>query len=450
MYFKSLTIKNFGPIEDYSINFLPKGLNIIVGNSDTGKTQMYGSLLSLIQGRKVLYFDDKSTEASSLTLISEHKNVIQKHEYIYQEKVFSCVFQNIAVSRNITLSSNTSQLLSLRPTFYHGELEINLHQIDITFIASLLVNEPKFLDSWSLIKEKYLSQLQYIGKEKIVITSRGAEQILKLLAVISYHSKLNYASPLILDEAFDFLDEQFLNFIYLVLIKYSQKNLVILFSQCRYPDKLKQISYMEFPLSHWRKENRSPIGYNYRPSRNKHLPLEPEKKGEKDNPLIVRYISHSVLKDEEYRFVEFKEIKGNNPTDSILSLVDQYVVAYLNENSNHRGRIFWGITDEERKVVGVKLNYKQRDELRKRISEKLGQIQPSLPPSVYRINIEKVYDRELNEIADLCIVEISVEPYQNSYLYSTSKGEVYIKTDGGKKKLSALELQQEILLRRKN
>ncbi|MBJ6362486.1 ATP-binding protein [Paenibacillus sp. MAHUQ-46] len=206
---------------------------------------------------------------------------------------------------------------------------------------------------------------------------------------------------------------------------------------------------MEFPLSQWRKENRSPIGYNYYNLINKHLPFKLEK-SERDSPLIVRYINHSILKDEEYRYVEFKEVKGNNPTDSILSLVDQYVVAYLNENSNHRGRIFWGITDEERKVVGVKLNYKQRDELRKRISERLGQIQPSLPPSVYRINVEKVYDTKLSEIADLCIIEISVEPYQNIYLYSTSKGEVYIKTDGGKKKLSSLELQQEILLRRKN
>lgn len=451
MHFKSLTIKNFGPIEEYSITFLPKGLNIIVGNSATGKTQMFGSLLSLIQGKRVLCFDDESTEASYIALITEHKNVIQKNEYKYQERAFSCVFQNTKVSRNITLSSNTSQLLSLKPTFYQGEFDISLQEIDITFITSLLANEPKALESWSLLKEKYLSQLQLNGSKKIVITSRGAEQALKLVAVISFHSQLDYSSPLILDETLGLLDEQFSVFIFYVLMRYSQKNQVILFNHYGFPDELKQVSFaLEFPLSNRRNQNRSPIRYNYHSSKNKHLfSKKNEKKSEQNNPLIVRYIINSILQDEEYRFVEFKEIKGINPTDSILSLVDQYVVAYLNENSKHSGRILWGITDDERKVVGVKLNYKQRDVLRKCISERLGQIQPSLPPSVYRINVEKVYDRELNEIADLCIVEISIESYQNNFLYSTSKGEVYIKTDGGKKKLSALELQQEVLLRRK-
>lgn len=147
--------------------------------------------------------------------------------------------------------------------------------------------------------------------------------------------------------------------------------------------------------------------------------------------------------------MEFKEIKGINTIDSILSLADQYVVAYLNEKTNQRGRIIWGVTDTERKVVGVKLDYKQRDELSKRITEKLGQIQPSLPPSIYNINIEKVFDKALNEIEGLFIVEIFVEPYENNFLYSTSKGDVYIKTDGGKKKLTSIELQQELLLRRK-
>ncbi len=81
--------------------------------------------------------------------------------------------------------------------------------------------------------------------------------------------------------------------------------------------------------------------------------------------MIVRYILDSILNDEEYRFVEFKEVKGNNSIDSILSLVGQYVVAYLNEYSKNRGQIFWGITDCESKVVSLNLNYKQRDELRR-------------------------------------------------------------------------------------
>jgi predicted HTH transcriptional regulator len=164
--------------------------------------------------------------------------------------------------------------------------------------------------------------------------------------------------------------------------------------------------------------------------------------------LIIRYIQNTILIDEEYRFVEFKEVKGNNPVDSILSLVDQYVVAYLNENSKRTGRIIWGINDNERKVVGVTLDYKQRDELRKCITEKLGKIQPQIPPSVYKIDLLPVFNDDLNIINELYIVEVIIQPYKSEFLYSTGKNEVFIKTDGGKKKLTALEIQQERKLRR--
>ncbi|KPN97839.1 AAA family ATPase [Lysinibacillus sp. ZYM-1] len=168
----------------------------------------------------------------------------------------------------------------------------------------------------------------------------------------------------------------------------------------------------------------------------------------KEGQLIVQYIQNNILKDEEYRFVEFKEIKGQNPVDSILSLVDQYVVAYLNENSKRAGRIIWGISDKERRVVGVKLTYQQRDELRRSITEKLGKIQPQIPPSIYRIDLPSLHDNNLNIINELYIVEVNIQPYRSEYLYSTAKGDVFIKTDGGKKKLTALEIQQERKLRK--
>lgn len=44
--------------------------------------------------------------------------------------------------------------------------------------------------------------------------------------------------------------------------------------------------------------------------------------------------------------MEFKEVKGGNPVDSILSVVDQYVVAYLNVERDTIGTILWGISDD--------------------------------------------------------------------------------------------------------
>ena len=45
-------------------------------------------------------------------------------------------------------------------------------------------------------------------------------------------------------------------------------------------------------------------------------------------------------------------------------------------------------------------------------------------------------------------MEVDVCPYSGDWLYATSKGEVFIKTPGGKRKLSNLEIQEQILLRR--
>lgn len=47
-------------------------------------------------------------------------------------------------------------------------------------------------------------------------------------------------------------------------------------------------------------------------------------------------------------------------------------------------------------------------------------------------------------IKDLFVVEISVESVASNILFSTSKNEIYIKTDGGKRKLNSFEIQQEL------
>ena len=41
-------------------------------------------------------------------------------------------------------------------------------------------------------------------------------------------------------------------------------------------------------------------------------------------------------------------------------------------------------------------------------------------------------------------VEVVVKSWTNDILFSTSKGEVYIKTEGGKKKLDAYGIQEEL------
>ena len=142
---------------------------------------------------------------------------------------------------------------------------------------------------------------------------------------------------------------------------------------------------------------------------------------------------------------EFKEVKGSNPVSTIANTADEYAVAFLNVEG---GRIFWGIRDKTRITVGVLLTDSQRDEVRKAIDNKLCQIQPPIAPSVWRIEFHKIYDENRTEIQDLFVVDLFVPPApQSNILYGTGKGEVFVKTNSGKKKLSHVELQAEVLNR---
>ena len=98
-------------------------------------------------------------------------------------------------------------------------------------------------------------------------------------------------------------------------------------------------------------------------------------------------------------------------------------------------------------VVGVHLNFRQRDEVRRAITDKICRIQPALAPSAYQINFHEVF-QEGQPIHDLFVIEVVVPRSQTNLLYFSGANEVYVKTDAGEEeRLSGLELQDEIVRR---
>ena len=98
------------------------------------------------------------------------------------------------------------------------------------------------------------------------------------------------------------------------------------------------------------------------------------------------------------------------------------------------GRIFWGIKNKDRITIGVPLNEQQRDELRVKVSEKLGAIQPSIVGH-WQLELHPVYDLQGETIEDLWIIELVIPSPQKREVFYTGKGELHVKTEGGKKKL---------------
>jgi len=158
---------------------------------------------------------------------------------------------------------------------------------------------------------------------------------------------------------------------------------------------------------------------------------------------IDRFVLNKPVPVEETRYYEFKEIFSSDPKESIRRIVDKYTVAFLNSDG---GRIYWGIRDHDRCVVGVKVNYSMRDDIRQTITNKLFHIQPSVSQSAYGINFYQVHDGD-RIIEGLYIIELVIFPPQPNLLYFTGTGEVYVKTEAGKKRLSGAEIHDELILR---
>jgi predicted HTH transcriptional regulator len=159
-------------------------------------------------------------------------------------------------------------------------------------------------------------------------------------------------------------------------------------------------------------------------------------------PENLRFIAGRPVPLEETRHHEFKETKGANPVNSIKNTCDEYVVAFLNSEG---GRIFWGIGDADRCVVGVSLTANARDDLRRVVTDKLLQIRPPIAPTAYRIALHPVYANDISTepLADMFVVEIVAPRSDSIVLYATGGQDVYVRTDAGKKKLSPEEIQDE-------
>lgn len=163
---------------------------------------------------------------------------------------------------------------------------------------------------------------------------------------------------------------------------------------------------------------------------------------------VIDYRIGNKISEEECRYTEFKEIKGENPCSSIIKNAEIYIVSYLNSQVSDSGAILFGISDCKI-VKGVSLSYEDKDKIRREISSLIKQADTYISPDLYTINFKEIVNDNGILLKDMYIVEIIVKSCESELLYSTSRGEIFIKTEGGKIKLTPTQIQREILLRSK-
>ena len=175
--------------------------------------------------------------------------------------------------------------------------------------------------------------------------------------------------------------------------------------------------------------------------------LSKKESSQEEDPIIIKYELDQEIDEVEKRNVEFKEVKGNHPCNSIIDNGEIYINSFLNSRVSGIGVIKWGISDHGI-VKGVKLSREDRDVIDRKLSERIGQMKPYVSTECVQISFERVVCNS-KIIPDLYVVEIAVEADTSDILFATSKNEVYVKTDGGKRRLDAYELQQELKRRMK-
>lgn len=140
---------------------------------------------------------------------------------------------------------------------------------------------------------------------------------------------------------------------------------------------------------------------------------------------------------------EFKKVTAQNVVKKIIEEAEEYTVAFL--NAGGPGRLWFGIQDDGI-VLGVTLSRTDRDQLQRDLMHQLSQIQPPISPGAFRLNLyQVVVGAEVVE--DQYVVELVIPEVKMQSLFFTPGGSAYLKYAGGRKKLTGLHLQDEILRR---
>lgn len=403
MFIKEIRLENFGPIEHQRFPLCNDKVNVIFGDNAMGKTQLLVAVYSVFFGSKLLQYHQNSKREgyTHLQVHSADENIaLIQHHTSQSSHILLKSFDDIKKLSKI----NCENLF-----FYFPDLERTRHQ---KYTRSDIQNAQRFL--WNLgLKEHHILG-SCLAKAEINVVMSSSEQ--RYLDFVCLLAKIPAGSILIADSILAGMDETI----------FAQQNINALYL---------------LPPS----RQMSPVSYNYQMIWRNMSGTAAADTGDSIEPVLYR--TGDLFPYGENPAIELKEIKGNRPCNSIIANAEIYVNAYLNSSLRETGKIFWGVAND-RIITGVRLSYEEIDTIQRKISEVLSQAEPYVSPDLYNIKFNKIATASGEIQPDTYIVEVDVFPYSGDWLYATSKGEVFIKTPGGKRKLSNLEIQEQILLRR--
>ncbi|PXV87826.1 ABC-type transport system involved in cytochrome c biogenesis ATPase subunit [Lachnotalea glycerini] len=436
MKIKSVSIKNLGFISKLDLEFAFDKINVIQGKNGSGKTTVLAAIYSMFQESEILNYKDNDNDAIiEITIQDEDKtNRIKKRYHCGKSIIEVKSFQEM--NRLVKIKKEKVFLLSaesLRDKFWLSDEKV---KSAIDFFGRLKI-EDTIVDSVLIELLENDKSFRYM--------SIGQQIYFGILSVLSY---VPSDSVLLVDDLFGYLDMCTIESIVRVMKKITNIQFVLT-SHFSSSSKLLDCEMIDLTPEKSNNDYEQP-NFQY----NRFFNHEVKKKLFSDNnnkPIIskpfIKYKRGMEIEDIENRNIEYKEIKGNNPCNTIIDVSEIYINAFLNSWVTGSGTIKWGISDCGI-VIGVELSKVDKDTIIRKLAERIGQMRPYISQDLVQIIFEDIIENGYI-IPGFYIVEIIIEPFQIWDLVSTSKDEVYIKTEGGKKRLNSYEIQQELKRRNK-
>lgn len=429
MFIENLSITEFGIFQKVEMEFCKDKINIIQGPNGCGKTTILAILYSMLQDNEIMHYRCEDNEATIKLVITDKNNHICLNK-CYRNNGSQIIVKSFDEMKKL-LSVNRNMIYLVSGEFIGRKYKLDREMIN---------NANKLLDRIG-IENKYKADFLDSHSKSYDLMSGGIQTFYRILNIL-FNTPPN--SVLLIDEPFTMLDYDTIG--QLMDIMEEMKDIQFIFTSNPRMEVRKSVNqiYIDTPRKSIGRHER--VDFDYKRVFNDDAKLFANCLKDKafvlDERPIIKYELGKEIEEVEKRNVEFKEIKGNNPCNSIIDNAEIYINAFLNSKKSGIGIIKWGITDDGI-VKGVELSKKDRDVIDRKISERIGQMKPYVSTESIQITFEEVVCND-EIIKDLYVVEISVESVASNILFSTSKNEIFIKTEGGKRKLNSFEVQQEL------
>ncbi len=433
MFISNVELREFGPFTAESVQLAPNAINVIEGPNASGKTQFAGAILAALEGPGALCSKGGSgLGRSCVTLDLVSGNVVERVILVASPLSTGKVSVDIsggelASAVRGVLRATSGQRLLLSAWDIGGQTRVDLASARELLPIGLLAQAETL---------QFFEQASSPGGS----ASFSAGSIAVLIEQLRLRRQSPLKLPLLVDDVCYKWSGRTKEIGQALLQAIAAESQVIVFTH----QADSQATYRLQRPEADRKQS-SAIWFDNEKLRLRQRTSGASTRRQAQAPA-PRWPLGGKLAKQESRTCEYKEVKGDRPLNSIKAVVDQYVVAFLNEGHGRQGSIFWGVRDEDHSIVGVRLSRADCDELRRVVTERLHQIFPPIAPSAYTIEVHSVSD-EGAEVTDLYVVEVRVPSAKSRLLYSTGGQEVYIKTDSGKRRLNPLEIQKEFALR---